>query len=178
MMTSRLATMLLTSSVFAAGLLTSRIGQSAGVPAPEATAVQDSGKTEKPKIDRESLAGKRFKFYWKSRDGGGLNGIATLRADGSIRGIGSPNESTWLVDDAGRLVFKHADGRRGVLLNNYHFAYTAWPTVEFDVDAAKVVEICPKTGKAVRLLDDSPAMPGVQLSIDSGKGRLFLLPPS
>ncbi len=73
--------------------------------------------------------------------------------------------------------FKHADGRRAVLLNNCHFAYTAWPTVEFDVDVAKVVEVCPATGKEVPLRDDSPAMKGVQLSIDAGAGRLLLLPP-
>jgi hypothetical protein len=72
--------------------------------------------------------------------------------------------------------FKHADGRRAVLLNNYHFAYTAWPTIEFDVPTDKVVEICPKTGKEVPVRDDSPAMPGVQLSIEEGCGRLFLLP--
>ncbi|MBN1345651.1 MAG: hypothetical protein JXQ73_23365 [Phycisphaerae bacterium] len=72
--------------------------------------------------------------------------------------------------------FKHADGRRAVLLNNYHFAYTAWPTVEFDVEASRVVEVCPVTGKEIGLLDDSPAMPGLQLSIDAGRGRLFLLP--
>ncbi len=91
--------------------LTARVGRSAEPGAADSTVVGDSGGTERLKIDKASLAGKRFKFYWKSRDGGGLNGIATLGADGSIHGIGSPNESTWLVDDAGRLVFKHADGR-------------------------------------------------------------------
>jgi len=74
-------------------------------------------------------------------------------------------------------VFSHDDGRRAVLLNNYHFAYTSWPTIEFDVPADKVVEVCQKTGKEIPLLDDSPAMEGMQLSIDAGKGRLFLLPP-
>ena len=73
--------------------------------------------------------------------------------------------------------FKHADGRRAVMINNYHFAYTSWPTVEFDVPADKVVEVCQETGKEIPLLDDSPAMEGMQLSIDAGKGRLFLLPP-
>jgi len=73
--------------------------------------------------------------------------------------------------------FGHADGRRAVLLNNYHFAYTAWPTVAFDAPAAKVVEVCPDTGKEVPLRDDSPAMEGTQLSLDAGMGRLLLLPP-
>lgn len=74
-------------------------------------------------------------------------------------------------------VFKHKDGRRAMLLNNYHFAYSAWPTVEFDVPVAQVVEINPVTGKEGPVQDDSPAMAGVQLSLDAGQGRLFLLPP-
>lgn len=72
--------------------------------------------------------------------------------------------------------FRHADGRRAVLLNNYHFAYSAWPTVEFNVDASKVVEVSPKTGREETVRDDSPDMPGLQLSLDAGEGRLFLLP--
>ena len=72
--------------------------------------------------------------------------------------------------------FRHADGRRAVLLNNYHFAYSAWPTVEFNVDASKVVEVSPKTGREEAVRDDSPDMPGLQLSLDAGEGRLFLLP--
>jgi hypothetical protein len=73
-------------------------------------------------------------------------------------------------------VFKHKDGRRAVLLNNYHFAYSAWPTVEFDVPSAQVIEINPVTGKEDPVRDDSPAMPGIQVSLDAGQGRLFLLP--
>lgn len=73
-------------------------------------------------------------------------------------------------------VFRHADGRRAVLLNNYDFAYTSWPTVEFAVDPSKVVEVCPATGREVPIVNDSPDMEGLQLSLDSGAGRLFLLP--
>ncbi len=72
--------------------------------------------------------------------------------------------------------FRHADGRRAVLLNNYHFAYSAWPTVSFDADATEVMEVDPHTGKAIPVADDSPAMPGLQISLDAGEGRLFLLP--
>ncbi|MEI6501278.1 MAG: hypothetical protein WCP21_09670 [Armatimonadota bacterium] len=73
-------------------------------------------------------------------------------------------------------VFQHQDGRRAVLLNNYDRAYAAWPTVEFDVDPAQVMEVSPETGKIEPVLDDSPEMPGLQLSLDAGAGRLFLLP--
>jgi len=62
-------------------------------------------------IDRESLVDKRFQFSWSSDGASGVNGVATLRADGAIEGIASPNETTWLVDTSGRLLFKHADGR-------------------------------------------------------------------
>jgi hypothetical protein len=73
-------------------------------------------------------------------------------------------------------VFKHRDGRRAVLINNYDFAYTSWPTVQFDVDPAQVTEVSQETGKEMPVIDDSPDMPGLQLSLDSGAGRLFLLP--
>ncbi len=73
-------------------------------------------------------------------------------------------------------IFRHEDGRQAVLLNNYRFAYTAWPTVEFDADPSAVVEVCQETGQEIPLRDDSPAIEGVQLSLDAGAGRLFLLP--
>jgi hypothetical protein len=73
-------------------------------------------------------------------------------------------------------IFKHADGRRAVLLNNFHFAFSAWPTVTFDCDESKVIEVSPLDGKEQPVEDDSPDMPGLQLSLDAGQGRLFLLP--
>ncbi len=73
-------------------------------------------------------------------------------------------------------VFEHADGRRAVLINNYSFAYTAWPTVEFDIPVDQVREVCKETGREIPIVDDSPAMEGLQVSLDSGEGRLFLLP--
>jgi hypothetical protein len=73
--------------------------------------VQDSGGIDKNTIDRKTLVNRRFQFSWTSQEGGGINGIATLKEDGSIEGIDSPNETTWLIDTSGRLLFKHADGR-------------------------------------------------------------------
>lgn len=89
---------------------------------------------------------------------------------------GTPIRSLTGGDDYLIGAFRHADGRRAVLLNNYHFAYTAWPTVEFDAEAAKVVAVSPATGKETPVVDDSPDMPGLQLSLDAGEGRLFILP--
>jgi murein DD-endopeptidase MepM/ murein hydrolase activator NlpD len=73
--------------------------------------LSSSGGIERNTVDRATLMGKRFQFSWTSDEGGGVNGIATLNEDGSIEGIRSPNETTWLVDDSGRLLFRHADGR-------------------------------------------------------------------
>jgi hypothetical protein len=48
------------------------------------------------------------------------------------------------------------DERRAVLLNNYSFAYTAWPTVAFDVPVEQVREVCRETGSEISPVDDSP----------------------
>lgn len=74
--------------------------------------------------------------------------------------------------------FRHEDGRKAVLLMNYHFAYSAWPTVEFAAGPQSVREVSPRTGEEVPVMDDSPDMPGWQISLDAGEGRLFLLPES
>lgn len=73
-------------------------------------------------------------------------------------------------------VFRHEDGRQAVLFNNYHHAYTAWPTVEFACDPKDIVEVSKTTGKEEALRDDSPDLEGLQVSLDAGEGRLFLLP--
>jgi len=72
--------------------------------------------------------------------------------------------------------FRHTDGRRAVLLQNYHFAYTSWPTIVFNAPHGEVLEVSQVTGEATPVLDDSPSMDGLQLSFNAGEGRLFLLP--
>ena len=74
--------------------------------------------------------------------------------------------------------FRHADGRRAVLIVNHNHSYTAWPTVEFDADPKDVFEVSKATGKIVPAVDDSPELKGFQLSFGAGDGRLFILPPS
>lgn len=74
--------------------------------------------------------------------------------------------------------FNHQDGRRAVLLVNDDIAYSAWPTVEFAADPHLVTEIDQKTGKEMPVADASPDLPGLQISLDAGEGRLFLLPRS
>ncbi len=89
---------------------------------------------------------------------------------------GSPIKSITQGGDYLIGVFKHSDGRRAVLLNNYDPNYTSWPTVEFNNRDKKVVEVDAADGKEKAPRDDSPDFPGLQLSLDSGEGRLFLLP--
>ncbi len=72
--------------------------------------------------------------------------------------------------------FKHQDGRRAVLIQNYHIAYSLWPTVEFAAGAGTVREVSPKTGREEPVYDESPDMKGLQISLDAGEGRLFLMP--
>ncbi|MDP7204981.1 MAG: hypothetical protein QGH11_05410 [Pirellulaceae bacterium] len=73
-------------------------------------------------------------------------------------------------------MFTHEDGRRAVMLTNYRIAYRARPTVEFDISAERVTEVDQRTGKEVTVVDESPAIEGLQISLDAGEGRLFLLP--
>lgn len=72
-------------------------------------------------------------------------------------------------------LFDHEDGREAVLVNNYNFAYSAWPTITFRMDPSEVVEL-DKEGNEVPLKDDSPDLEGLQFRLDAGEGRLFLMP--
>jgi len=72
--------------------------------------------------------------------------------------------------------FKHADGRNAALIVNHSYSHTAWPTVEFAVAAGEVFEVSKTTGDVGPVVDDSPELPGLQLSFGPGDGRLFLLP--
>ena len=105
--------------------------------------------------------------------------LYTIASEGFFAFWGEHTRNAWgnqIWFDLLIAVFKHADGRRAVLLNNYHFAFTQWPTVEFDVDAGKVMELDKWSAKEAPVVDDSPDMDGLQISLDSGDGRLFLLP--
>lgn len=104
----------------------------------------------------------------------GEENLAELLKDSPIRNFGRADydpQPDYLIG-----VYKHADGRRAVMLNNYHFAYSAWPTVEFDADPAQVMEVDKSNGKEAPVEDDSPELEGLQVSLDAGEGRLFLLP--
>ena len=74
---------------------------------------------------------------------------------------------------------RRSDGATVVLLNNWEYSFTAWPTVTFAVAsvAASVREVDPGSGAEVPVLDDSPRTPGLQLRVGAGNGRLFVVAP-
>lgn len=96
----------------------------------------------------------------------------TLAAgDASTTPILAISEGTYVLG-----VLRHDDGRRAVVLLNHDMAYTTWPTVQFDVPDIEVLEIDRARGTIEAAVDDSPDIPGLQLSLDAGDARLFLLP--
>ena len=106
-------------------------------------------------------------------------GVSRLKPKGSAAealrrsAVRNVSDGDYLVGD-----FRFSDGRRAVLLNNYEFAYSSWPTVEFGMPASQVLEVSPVDGQIHPVVDDSPDMPGLQISLDAGEGRLFILPPA
>ncbi len=90
----------------------------------------------------------------------------------NLQRVGSDPHGEFVVG-----TFRHADGRRAVLLVNHDHSFTAWPTVTLAAEAAEIREVDKATGAEVPLVDDSPELPGIQLSFGAGDGRLFLLPP-
>ena len=73
-----------------------------------ATRSQETQAVDAPTV--EDLTGKSFRFSWKQDDTGGFNGILVLAEGGRIEGINSPNESSWKIDEEGRLLILHEDG--------------------------------------------------------------------
>lgn len=71
--------------------------------------------------------------------------------------------------------FENGAGERAVLLVNHSYSYTAWPTVEFDAPVEQVKEVNKATGEISAVVDDSPELPGLQLSFGAGDGRLFVI---
>jgi hypothetical protein len=89
----------------------------------------------------------------------------------SLARVGSDPHPSFIIG-----AFRHTDGRRAALLVNHSYAHTAWPTVTFDAPDPRVLEIDKTSGREIPAVDDSPELPGLQLSFGPGDARLFLLP--
>jgi hypothetical protein len=96
-----------------AGNVVGRTEAGSELNAPPASGVtQPTRQQPTTRLTAEMLWNKRFRFRWaEPGSSGGNNGTATLQRDGTIAGIKSANETFWLIDDDGHLVFKHRDGR-------------------------------------------------------------------
>ncbi|MFA9478081.1 hypothetical protein ACERK3_07195 [Phycisphaerales bacterium AB-hyl4] len=147
-------------------------------------AIQNLGPTL---MELESTGAFRMKpegdFYYVRPDGefgeGRIFGSLDdrTRAGIPIRSVKASKEKALPADLLiGTFIFP--DGRRAVMINNYRYAYTSWLTVEFDADPAEVLEVSQETGELEPVIDDSPAMEGLQISLPAGGGRLFVLPPA
>ena len=81
--------------------------------------------------------------------------------------------------------FKLADGRKALLLHNHNVDSTIWPTIVFaapheDLPIVgeqwrRVLEVDAETGEEAPVLDDSPLMPGLQMSFEAGMARFLVL---
>ena len=111
--------------------------------------------------------------------------LMRLHSDGAKRIVGGKEPDASLQDTPIRSIsegdyeaglFHHVDGHRALILVNHDMAFTTWPTVQFDVPDDRVLEVDSETGETGPARDDSPTMPGLQLSFDAGDARFFLLP--
>lgn len=69
------------------------------------------------------------------------------------------------------------DGATVVLLSNWEYRFTAWPTVTFAADPGRVSEVSPVSGELGQLVDDSPRMAGLQQRLGPGQARLYVVAP-
>ena len=76
-------------------------------------------------------------------------------------------------------VFEFQDGRLGAMLHNQDPFFNSWPTITFQpsINASSVYEVTPTgpgAGTEHIVLDDSPGLPGLQLTILAGAARLLV----
>ncbi len=69
------------------------------------------------KANRNDLAGRRFAFFWTYGAKEHQNVGLLLRDDGTIGEHPNPNESMWEIDEQGRVLIRHRDGRISTVLN-------------------------------------------------------------
>ncbi len=106
---------------------------------------------------------------------GAHDNASRLLENCAISHIG-PSESTDPPHNYLIGTFRHKDGRRAVMINNGSFSFSAWATVVFDADIQRVTEVARQSGEEVPVQDESPNLPGFQISLDASDSRLFLLP--
>ena len=71
--------------------------------------------------------------------------------------------------------FRLPDNRTALLLQNQDWADSLWASVSWSVPLERVVEVDPSSGEELALMDDSPALVGLQLGVVAGGARLFIV---
>ena len=61
------------------------------------------------------------------------------------------------------------------MLQNQDWADSLWASVSWSVPLGRVVEVDPSSGEELALMDDSPALVGLQLGVVAGGARLFIV---
>jgi hypothetical protein len=90
----------------------------------------------------------------------------------NLAGIKGDPTGTYLIG-----TFDTSEHSRAIVIVNDSYSYTGWLTVETHTDAKQVQEVSKATGRLAPVIDDSPDIPGLQLSFGAGDARFFILPP-
>ena len=73
---------------------------------------------------------------------------------------------------------RETTGNNGRQRETQDTANSLWASVEFQPGVLTTVrEISPSTGEEMPLYDESPFHLGIQIGLDTGGARLFVLPP-
>ena len=99
------------------------------------------------------------------------NAIPTASGLTNLAGISGDPTGTYLIG-----TFDSSGGTRAIIIVNDSYSYTGWLTVHFDADLKHVQEVSKSNGQLAPVIDDSPDIPGLQLSFGAGDARLFILP--
>jgi hypothetical protein len=94
-------------AVFLAGASATLCASAQALPSlGDGAALAKQAAERQPGLTKGMLRGRQFRFSWKTDRDSSHIGTATLREDGTIAGIASPNETFWLIDGEGRVIFK------------------------------------------------------------------------
>lgn len=74
----------------------------------------------------------------------------------------------------GCFVHESERGTQAAILMNYEVMYNLFATIEFS-DATNAREISQVTGQDVKIVDSAPHMPGLQVLMRPGEGKLFVV---
>mmetsp|Transcript_28819 Transcript_28819/g.66595 ORF Transcript_28819/g.66595 Transcript_28819/m.66595 type:complete len:425 (-) Transcript_28819:33-1307(-) len=98
-------------------------------------------------------------------------------ASSPVESIGDTPWSGGAAWDEAYLIgeFRLEDSRTALVVHNHRFDSNLWPTIVFRNASAVVLEVDRSSGEIVPVQDCSPGMPGLQLDLAAGDGRVLIL---